>query len=208
MIIAGERRWRAAKLANLKTIPSIIREISDDQILQQALIENVQRQDLNPMEEAETLNKLAKDYKMKQVDIGQLIGKSRSYVANFLRLMNLPELIKEMLLSEDITYGHARALLAIDDEEKQIEFANYIVSKQYNVRQTEQFIQSYLNPSKKKKKAEKTKEYQMAIEDCKERLTKVLGTKVKIKDFGKKGSVVIEYYSVDDLERILDVIEK
>lgn len=210
-IVAGERRWRAAKLAGLKTIPAIVKELSDIEILQQALIENVQRQDLNPVETAEALNRLMTEHNMTQEELSLSVGMSRSNVANTLRLLNLSTNVKKMLISEAITQGHARALLAIGDKDGQEALAEKIVELELSVRETEKLVKRVLEP-----KAETSPEesqsvdeaYQLSIKTVEDELTRVLGTKVSLKDKKKKGQIVIEYYSLDDLERIMDLMKQ
>lgn len=210
-IVAGERRWRAAKLAGLKTIPAIVKELSNIQILQQALIENVQRQDLNPIETAEALSRLMSEYNMTQEQLSASVGMSRSTVANTLRLLNLSTKVKKMVISEQLSQGHARALLALADIASQEATADKIVEHELSVRDTEKLVKRLLEP-----KAEVTpsapaavdEAYQLSIKTVEDELTRVLGTKVSLKDKKKKGQIVIEYYSLDDLERIMDLMRQ
>lgn len=210
-IVAGERRWRAAKLAGLKTIPAIVKELSNIQILQQALIENVQRQDLNPIETAEALSRLMSEYNMTQEQLSASVGMSRSTVANTLRLLNLSTKVKKMVISEQLSQGHARALLALADKASQEATADKIVEHELSVRDTEKLVKRLLEP-----KAEVTpsapaavdEAYQLSIKTVEDELTRVLGTKVSLKDRKKKGQIVIEYYSLDDLERIMDLMRQ
>lgn len=204
-IVAGERRWRASKLAGLKEVPVIIRELSDVEILQQALIENIQRQDLNPLEEAEALKRLISDYNMKQEEISKIVGRSRPAIANFLRLLNLSQKVKDMLIHEELSAGHARALLPIVDEELQVETAQHIIEEQLSVRQTEKLVKKVLDPSTKdRSQASMDPAYLLSVKEVEERLRTSLGTKVKLNDKNNKGTIVISYYSNDDLQRIIE----
>lgn len=207
LIVAGERRWRASKLAGLTEIPAIVRELSGVEILQQALIENIQRQDLNPLEEAEALSRLIQDYRMKQEQVSAMVGKSRPAITNMLRLLNLSPKVKDMLLHEDLTAGHARALLPITDEAAQVDMADKIIQEQLSVRQTEQLVKAFLNPKPKKMPQPASKAYLQSIRTVEDRFTKAFGTKVKLRDKHNKGQIVIEYYSNEDLDRILELVE-
>ena len=165
LIVAGERRWRASKLANLKEIPAIVRELSGLEILQQALIENIQRQDLNPLEEAEALQKLITDYDMKQEEVSTIVGRSRPAITNILRLLNLSDKVKDLLLHEEISAGHARALLPLTDSEQQLETAEKVINEQLSVRQTEKLVKLIINPRKEKVKPKEnaTDDYLLSI---------------------------------------------
>jgi ParB family chromosome partitioning protein len=202
-IVAGERRWRAAKLAGLKTVPVIIRDLSDKQVMEIALIENLQREDLNPIEEAEAYNKLIDDFGMTQEEISNTVGKSRPAIANSLRLLSLQEQIRRKLIEGEISSGHARALLAIESKSLQLKAVDEIIRKKLSVRETELLVKR-LN-TKKKVKTSKTDEAEYkAIED---RFREVFGTKVKIMNKQKNGKIVIEYYSLDELDRIIGLVE-
>lgn len=204
-IIAGERRWRASRLAGKKTIPAIVKECSNLEVMELALIENLQREDLNSIEEALAYKSLIEEYKMTQEDISKKIGKSRPAIANSLRLLQLPHIIKEMIAAGKMTQGHARALLAIDGEKKQLEIAEKIISQQLNVRQIEKLAKE----TKHKEKTEnQPDEYQIEINQLEERLKAALGTKVSIQHKNNKGRIEIEYYSNEELERILELLEK
>ena len=205
-IIAGERRWRAAKLAGLKEIPCIIKDYSEKELMEIALIENLQREDLNPIEEAEGYRSLMKSFDMTQEDVAQRVGKSRSAVANALRLNNLCSEVKEMVVSGILSQGHARALLPISDEKTQKLFAEKIVKEELTVRQTEKMVSLY-EKNGTIEKEEKTnfispsvKKYYSEIENS---LSKKFGTKVKIHPGKNKSRIEFEYYSNEDLERIL-----
>ena len=204
-IVAGERRWRAAKIAGLKTVPVIVRDLSDKQVMEIALIENLQREDLNPIEEAEAYNKLIDDFGMTQEEISATVGKSRPAIANSLRLLSLQEKIRKLLIEGEITSGHGRALLAIEEKSLQFKAAEEIIRKQLSVRETELLVKGLKTKKKtKKKKNDDAAEYR-AIED---RFREVFGTKVKIMNNQKNGKIVIEYYSLDELDRIISLVEK
>lgn len=202
-IVAGERRWRAARLAGLKTVPVVIKDYSNTQVMEIALIENLQRQDLNAIEEAIAYKSLLEEHDMTQEEISEKIGKSRSAIANTLRLLNLPEAIKSLVVQGKISAGHARALLAIEDQKKQLEIAEKIITQQLNVRDIEKL-------AAQKDSKEKIKEIKKSVEiiELEDRLKKALATKVNIVHKKSKGKIEIEYYSNDDLERILELLEK
>ncbi|NLM42593.1 MAG: ParB/RepB/Spo0J family partition protein [Clostridiales bacterium] len=200
-IVAGERRWRAARLAGLKTVPVVVKDYTDEQLLEIALIENLQREDLNPIEEANAYKVLIDEYSLSQEEIGKRIGKSRSAITNSIRLLNLPTEIVDYLIAGKITAGHARALLAIEDDKKKIEIADRIIKENLNVRQVEKL-------TREKKRTRKTKTKSAEISDLEERLRNALGTKVTITHGRKKGKIEIEYYGIDDLDKIISIIEK
>ncbi|MDF2530677.1 MAG: parB-like partition protein [Clostridia bacterium] len=202
-IVAGERRWRAARLAGLKTVPVIIKDYSNVQVMQIALIENLQRQDLNSIEEALAYKSLIEEHDMTQERISEKIGKSRSAIANTLRLLNLPEEIKNMVVHGKISAGHARALLAIEDKNKQLEIAQKIIEQQLNVRDIEKLV---MQKDNKEEKKENKKDVE--IIEIEERLKNTFATKVNIIHKKNKGKIEIEYYSNDDLERILELLQK
>lgn len=203
-IIAGERRWRAAKIAGLKSIPAIVKEISSREIMEIALIENIQREDLNPIEEAEAYQKLMDEHGLTQERLSKLVGKSRAAIANSVRLLSLSDKVKEMIIGDVLTPGHARTLITIADEEKQKKLADTIVEKNLNVRETERLINEQLS-QKKIKKAKKTNK-DVNILDIEEKLKSILGTKVDLQHKENKGKIIIEYYSNDEFERIIDII--
>lgn len=203
-IVAGERRWRAARIAGLRTVPVIIRDLSNKQVMEIALIENLQREDLNPIEEAEAYDKLMNEYSMTQEEIAGTVGKSRPAIANSLRLLNLQDKIRIRLIDGELTTGHARALLAIEDQELQLRAADEIIKRELNVRETEQLVKRLTQQKQIKKKKEDDVEY-LAIE---ERLREVLGTKVKIMNNKNKGKIMIEYYSLDELDRLISLVEE
>lgn len=204
-IVAGERRYRASKLLNLEKIPSIILEVDGEEAAKLALIENVQREDLNPVEEAQAYRQLMEDFQLKQDELGQAIGKSRSYISNSLRLLNLEKEVLEYLYQGEISTGHAKALLAIKDRRKQLDLANQIIDRGLNVRETEKQVSLIKKgPSKKKDKVVKKDPHIIDMED---ELMRILGTKVNLISGKKRGKIEIEYYSLDDLDRIIDLLK-
>lgn len=203
-IIAGERRWRAAKLAGLKTIPAIVKDLSPRDVMEIALIENIQREDLNPIEEAEAYQKLMEEHDLTQDQISKIVGKSRAAIANSVRLLALADKVKEMLVEEALTPGHARTLITIEDKEKQVQLAETIVQKGLNVRETEKLVNDLTE--KKEKKKTRTEKKDANTIDIEEKLRSYLGTKVELQHRANKGKIVIEYYSADELERIIELI--
>ena len=204
-IIAGERRWRAAKIAGLRTIPAIIKDLSSRETMEIALIENLQREDLNPIEEAEAYQRLMEEHGLTQEDLSKLVGKSRAAIANSVRLLSLTEKVKEMLINELLTPGHARTLITIEDSERQKKLADEIVSRNLSVRETEKFVNDQKSLSRKKRKAVKDAD----ILDMEERLKSILGTKVDLRHGNNnRGKIIIEYYSNDEFNRIIELITK
>lgn len=207
-IVAGERRWRAAKKAGLKEIPVVVRNYSDLEIAQIALIENLQRENLNPIEEALGYQTLMNKYNMTQEDVSGKIGKSRSAIANSVRLLSLDEPIREKLISGELSSGHARALLSIESPQIRLAVLDNILSKGLNVRQTESLAKQLQSAKPKRKKQPVVDEQvQAQLDEIENKLTSYFGTKVKLSHDSKKGKIEIEYYSNEDLDRILDLIE-
>lgn len=209
-IIAGERRWRAARLAGLKTVPCIVRDCTNAEMMQVALIENLQRQDLNPIEEAEAFEKLINEHGVTQERIAMIVGKSRPAVTNSLRLLNLPVEVKNMIVSGQISSGHARALLALQHKDDILKIAELIIEKDLSVRQVEALVNKYLNEtnSKRKKADGLDSDYKQACIEIEEKMKNILGTKVVLKAGKNKGKIMIEYYSDEELERIMSFFEK
>lgn len=202
-IIAGERRWRAARIAGLTEVPILIKELTDKEIMEIALIENLQREDLNSIEEAEAYENLMKEYNMTQEDMSKIIGKSRSAIANTIRLLSLSDKVKQFLMMGEITSGHGRALLSVEKKEEQEKLAELIIEKGLNVRDTEKLVKIGLS----KKKTSKEVEDNVELNNIEEKLQNVFGTKVKIKNnSNNKGKILIEYYSHQELDRILDIV--
>jgi ParB family chromosome partitioning protein len=200
-IIAGERRWRAAKLAGISTIPALIKDYTEQQVMEIALIENLQREDLNPIEEADAFINLMNEFNLTQEQIAEKIGRSRSAIANTIRLLGLSNDVKKMIISGDLTSGHARTLVIIQNEEIQKTAADYIVNNKLNVRETENYIKSLLNRKDKKKN---TKNGNTEFKYVEDKLKNILGTKVKLNANKNRGKITIEYYSNDELDRLLD----
>ena len=209
-IIAGERRWRAAKIAGLKELPVIVKEYSSQEVMEIALIENIQREDLNPIEEAEAYSRLIEEYHLKQDEVAEKVSKSRVAITNALRLLKLDERVREMVIEEKIKSGHARALLAIEDGEKQYEAAMKIFDEQMSVRETEKLIKQIKNEKNINKKEEKRagdSQEEIIYKRYEESLKNIMGTKVNINHKKKgKGKIEIEYYSQEDFERIIEII--
>ena len=207
-IVAGERRWRAAKMAGLKEVPVIIREYTDQQIVEISLIENIQREDLNPVEEAMAYKRLIDEFNLKQDEIAERVSKSRTAVTNSLRLLKLDARVQQMMVDEMISAGHARALLAISDAEKQYSVAMRIFDEKLSVRETEKLVKTILNPSKKRENAVSDSAEDAIYESLEEKMKNITGTRVFIhRKKNNKGKIEIEYYSRDDLERIIDLFE-
>jgi len=202
-IVAGERRWRAARLAGLVSVPVIVKDISNRQIMEIALIENLQREDLNPIEEAEAFERLIKDYEMTQDELSKTIGRSRSAIANSIRLLSLCDPIKSFVINGELSSGHARTLLAVEDGELQKKIAGEIIKNQLNVRETEKLVKKLLS----KKTREKIKNNNEQYIEIEEKLKNIFGTKVKIMHGNKRGKIMIEYYSNDELDRILEMVD-
>jgi len=207
IIVAGERRWRAAKLAGLKEVPAIIMELSDKQVLEISLIENIQRQDLNSIEEAVAYKKLISEFKLTQDELSKRLGKSRVAITNTLRLLNLSEDVQQYLIEGVISEGHGRALLAIDNNELQCEVAQQVIDEKMSVRELELLIKRIKNDSINTKKVKHNKEKNPYYKDITEKLQDYFGTKVNISDNNNKGKIEIEYYSEEDLQRILEIIK-
>ena len=204
-IIAGERRWRAAKMAGVKEVPVIIKEYNEQEILEIALIENIQRENLNPIEEAMAFKKLLEEFDLKQDEVAERVSKSRTAVTNSMRLLKLDQRVQQMIIDDMISTGHARALLAIDDPEQQYVLANKIFDEKLSVRETEKLIKEIKNPKKQKEK--KIIENAFIYEDIEDKMKQVLGTKVHVASKGKgKGKIEIEYYSDKELERMFEMI--
>ena len=204
-IIAGERRWRAAKLAGVKEVPVIEKEYTDQEILEIGLIENIQRENLNPIEEAIAYKRLLEEFKLKQDEVAERVSKSRTAVTNSMRLLKLSDKVQQMIIDDMISTGHARALLAIDDPELQYTLANKIFDEKLSVRETEKLVKEIKNPKKPKEKKPVANSF--IYQDLEEKMKSVFGTKVSIASKGKgKGKIEIEYYSDDELEHLFDMM--
>ena len=206
-IIAGERRWRAALEAGLKEVPVIIKNLSKVETVEIALIENIQREDLNPIEEARAYDRLVREFGLDQLSIAMRVSKNRSTVANSLRLLKLSDEVQQMLVSGELSEGHGRALLALENESLETETAKQVIRDRLTVRQTEKLVQSLLSPSRRKKKKISDPVREAVLNELTRTLENAIGTRVHLKDNGKgKGVLEIEYYSDDELNRIFDIL--
>lgn len=202
VIVAGERRWRASKMLGLKEVPAIVMDLTDKDILEISLIENIQRQDLNPIEEALAYQKLLSDFDLTQEELSKRVGKSRVAISNTIRLTALCDTVKQYLIDEVITEGHGRALLAIEESKLQCEIAQKVIDEKLSVRELERLIKTIKSNNKPKE----TREISPYYKDVTERLQNYFGTKVNISNKNNKGKIEIEYYSDEDLQRILEII--
>ena len=211
-IIAGERRWRASKIAGLKTIPTIVRNYDDKKIREVALIENIQRENLNPVEMARALKELMEEHNLTQEELSKTLGKSRSAIANTVRILNLDERVQDLVSEGKLSEGHARSLASISSPQKQYKLALDMVNLDMSVREAENLIKGEKeekNAKSKTKKAKKMDKLDIIYQDIENRLKKALGTKVSFRPETKsKGKIIIEYYSSEELERILEVLEQ
>lgn len=207
-IIAGERRWRAAKLAGLKQVPVIIKNLTDQEIVEISLIENIQRENLNPIEEAQAYKRLLNEFHLKQDEVAERVSKSRTAVTNSMRLLKLSDDVQRMVIDEMITTGHARALLGVEDPAEQYNLAQRIFDEKLSVREVEKIVKNMGKPAKLKKEKVVDKSMQVIYDDISEKLKTQLGTKVNIvpKEDGS-GKIEIEFYSHDELDRILDLMK-
>lgn len=204
-IIAGERRWRAAKLAGLKEVPVIIRDYTEQEIMEISLIENIQREDLNPIEEAQAYKRLLTEFNLKQDEVAERVSKSRTAVTNSMRLLKLTDKVQQMVIDEMISTGHARALLGIEDPEEQYEMAQRIFDEKLSVREVEKLVKNLHKPEKPKKKPDVT--MQVIYQDIEDKLKQRLSTKVTVTSKGEgSGKIEIEFYNHEDLDRLLDII--
>lgn len=206
-IIAGERRWRAARMAGIKEVPAIIKEYSSQEVIEIALIENIQREDLNPIEEAMAYQKLITEFKLKQDELAERVSKSRTAITNSMRLLKLCPRVQEMLIDEMLSSGHARTLIPIEDQRQQETVAQEVFDKKLSVRETEALVKKLLKEEPEKKEKEKNTTEHVIYKDIEEKIKGIIGTKVSIqKKTKKKGKIEIEYYSPEDLDRILDLL--
>ena len=207
-IIAGERRWRACKKAGLKEIPVIIKNFTEQEIVEISIIENIQREDLNPIEEAMAYKRLLEEFNLKQDEVAEKVSKNRTTITNSLRLLKLTEEVQQMIVDGKLSTGHARAIISIEDPEKQLEIAEKIFDEKMSVREVEKFIKSLDKPAKPKKKVNES--LQVVYDSIEEQLKLMLGTKVSILSKGTEGSgkLEIEFYNHDDLDRIVEIIKR
>lgn len=206
-IIAGERRWRAAKLAGLKEVPVIVRNYTEQEIVEISLIENIQREDLNPIEEAQAYKRLLTEFHLKQDEVAERVSKSRTAVTNSMRLLKLCDEVQQMIIDDMITTGHARALISIEDPEQQYTIAQKVFDEKLNVRDVEKLVKNLNKPEKAKKEPVADKALEVVYQDLEEKLKQSLGTKVSIASKGDgAGKLEIEFYTHDDLEKITDLL--
>lgn len=207
-IIAGERRWRASKLAGLKEVPVIVKDFSEQETVEISLIENIQRENLNPIEEAAAYKRLMEEFHLKQDVIAERVSKSRTAVTNSMRLLKLDERVQQMLVDEMLTTGHARALLAIENKDEQHAAAVKVFDEKLNVRETEKLVKLLLNPAELKPEKEKNSAEDLVYEQLEEKIKGIIGSKVAIRRKNRdKGKIEIEYYSQEELERIVELLE-
>lgn len=203
IIVAGERRWRAAKMVGLKEVPAIVMDLTEKQVVEISLIENIQRQDLNPIEEALAYKKLLSDFDLTQEELSKRIGKSRTAITNTIRLINLDSRVQQYVIDGIISEGHGRALLSLEDGDLQYIYSQKVIDEKLSVRELEKLIR---NISLKSERSEKKEELNPYYKDVRDRLQNYFGTKVNLSSKKNKGKIEIEYYSEEDLERILDII--
>lgn len=216
VIVAGERRWRAARIAGLKIIPAIVRELTSQQIMEQALIENLQREDLNPLEEAFAMDNLLKTHKMSQEQLAKKLGKPRATIANTVRLINIDESLQDYIINGDLSAGHAKALLSLKNPEDQRKAANVILAKDMTVRQAEEYVKKYAyslehpEETQKAPKKELSAQFQLSTKEVETTLKKSLGSKVRLKildsDAGR-GKIIIDYKNYEDLDRLIEMLK-
>jgi ParB family transcriptional regulator, chromosome partitioning protein len=207
-LITGERRWLASRKVGKATIPAIVRQVSDEQAMEMTIVENLQRADLNPMEQARAYQRLSHDFKMTQEQMATRTGKERASVANFLRLLRLPEPIQQKVEAGDLSFGHARTLLALESPEAITAAAQKVIALSFSVRQTESYVQNLINPEAKPKKPEKptTEPEDPNVREAQDRLQRTLGLKVRIEDKKGRGRVIIEYAGLEDFDSILTAL--
>ncbi len=204
-LIAGERRWKASQLAGKATIPAILRQVSDEQAMEITIVENLQRADLNPMEQARAFDRLSREFHMTQEQMAQRTGKDRTSVANFLRLLRLPVAVQALVESGELSFGHARTLLAFEHAEEMQKAAQRIIDRSLSVRQTETYVQSLLRPEKAAKKDPKPEPaIDPNVREVQDRLQRALGLKVRIEDHNGRGKVIIEYTRLEDFDSLLE----
>jgi ParB family chromosome partitioning protein len=206
LIVAGERRWRAAKMAGIKEVPAVVMELTNKQVLEISLIENIQREDLNPIEEAVAYKKLLTEFEITQEELSKIMGKSRVAITNIMRLINLDARVQEYLIEGVLSEGHGRTLLAIKDGNLQYEIAQKVIDDEMSVRELERFIKK-INSEKKEKEDKSEQELNSYYKDVRDRLQDYFGTRVNLSNKKNKGKIEIEYYSSEDLQRILDIIK-
>ena len=208
-IVAGERRWRAAKLAGLKEVPVIIKNFTEQEIVEISLIENIQRENLNPIEEAQAYKRLLTEFNLKQDEVAERVSKSRTAVTNSMRLLKLCDEVQQMIIDDMISTGHARALISIEDPEQQYMIAQRVFDEKLSVRDVEKLVKNLNKPEKVKKETSEDKSLEVIYQDLEEKMKQILGTKVSITSKGNgSGKMEIEFYNHDDLDRIIEMISK
>jgi ParB family chromosome partitioning protein len=208
-LITGERRWLASRKAGKQTVPAIVRNVSDEQAMEMTIVENLQRADLNPIEQARAYQRLSTDFKLTQEQMAQRTGKERASVANFLRLLRLPEGVQQRVEAGDLSFGHARALLALDSPDAITAAAQKVLALSFSVRQTESYVQGLIHPEAKEKKEAKTPDpIDPNVKEAQDRLQRTLGLKVHIEDKKGKGRVIIEYSGLEDFDAILTALDQ
>ncbi|MGC8765954.1 MAG: ParB/RepB/Spo0J family partition protein [Brevinematia bacterium] len=207
-IVAGERRWKAAKIANLSEIPAIIRDCTDDERLELALIENIQREDLNPIEEALAYKEILERLSITQDELAKKIGKNRSSVANTLRLLKLPDYVREKVISGELSEGHARVVLSLEDIDRMIAFTDYIIQNKLSVREAEEQVKNFSIKEKNVSRETSLEERDFFLKNFEDELTRAIETKVEIKGNRKRGRIEIHYFSTEELERIMKILSK
>jgi ParB family chromosome partitioning protein len=207
-LIAGERRWLASQKAGKETVPAIIRQVSDEQAMEMTIVENLQRADLNPMEQARAFERLGREFKLTQEQMAQRTGKDRTSVSNFLRLLRLPTVVQDKVETGDLSFGHARALLPLENPETILKAAQKVSALSMSVRQTESYVQGLINPEKKLKGEDKAKEPALDpnVREAQDRLQRSLGLKVRIEDKNGRGRVIIEYSRLEDFDTLLEML--
>lgn len=203
-LIAGERRWRASQVAGKKTVPAILRQVSDEQAMEITIVENLQRADLNPMEQARAFERLSRDFHMTQEQMATRTGKDRASVANFLRLLKLPATVQQRVEAAELSFGHARALLALESAEAMEKAAQRVYSLSLSVRQTESYVQGLLHPERAQKEPKEQPPVDPNVREVKDRLQRALGLKVTIEDKNGRGKVIIEYAKLEDFDTLLE----
>ena len=203
-LIAGERRWRASELAKKETIPAILRQVSDEQAMEITIVENLQRADLNPMEQARAFERLAREFQMTQEQMAERTGKNRATITNFIRLLKLPQIVQVKVESGDLSFGHAKALLGLDSAEEIEKAAQRVIGLSLSVRQTESLVQGILNPESKKKEPKPEPPVDPNVREVEEKLQRALGLKVRVEDNKGRGRVIIEYADLADFDSLLE----
>jgi ParB family chromosome partitioning protein len=203
-LIAGERRWLASQRAGKTTVPAIVRQVSNEQAMEMTIVENLQREDLNPMEQARAYERLGREFGLTQEQMAQRTGKERSSVANFMRLLKLPESVQQMVEEDKLSFGHAKALMALDSADAMAKLAQRVVNLSMSVRQTEGAVANLISPPEKHEP--QVRQVDPNVKEAERELSRTLGVKVTISDKGSKGKILLEYRSLDDFDRILDAL--